>query len=71
MIFENLSTTHEKPTALECGEIMALSRRTLLGLAAAVPVSAALAACGGSSGPGKGGAATYWYLQGQPQEGAR
>ncbi len=50
---------------------MALSRRTLLGLAAAVPVSAALAACGGSSGPGKGGAATYWYLQGQPQEGAR
>ncbi|MEU6336160.1 extracellular solute-binding protein [Streptomyces cellulosae] len=50
---------------------MALSRRTLLGLAAALPVSAALAACGGSSGPGKGGAATYWYLQGQPQEGAR
>ncbi|MBJ6612699.1 extracellular solute-binding protein [Streptomyces sp. I4(2020)] len=50
---------------------MALSRRTLLGLAAAVPVSAALAACGGSSGPGKGGAATYWYLNGQPQEGVR
>ncbi len=50
---------------------MALSRRTLLGLAAAVPVSAALVACGGSSGPGKGGAATYWYLNGQPQEGVR
>ncbi|WP_279329735.1 extracellular solute-binding protein [Streptomyces sp. OS603R] len=50
---------------------MALSRRTLLGLAAALPVSAALAACGGSSGPGKGGAATYWYLNGQPQEGVR
>ncbi|CAL9341722.1 hypothetical protein SUDANB60_00277 [Streptomyces sp. enrichment culture] len=50
---------------------MALSRRTLLGLAAAAPVSAALAACGGSSGPGKGGAATYWYLNGQPQEGVR
>ncbi len=50
---------------------MALSRRTLLGLAAAVPVSAALAACGGSSGPGKGGAATYWYLNGQPQDGVR
>ncbi|MFH9176651.1 extracellular solute-binding protein [Streptomyces albogriseolus] len=50
---------------------MALSRRTLLGLAAAVPVSAALAACGGSSGPSKGGAATYWYLNGQPQEGVR
>ncbi|MEU0911137.1 extracellular solute-binding protein [Streptomyces althioticus] len=50
---------------------MALSRRTLLGLAAAVPVSAALAACSGSSGPGKGGAATYWYLNGQPQEGVR
>ncbi|MEU9554354.1 extracellular solute-binding protein [Streptomyces fumanus] len=50
---------------------MALSRRTLLGLAAGVPVSAALAACG-SSGPGKsGGAATYWYLNGQPQEGVR
>ncbi|MFD5136846.1 extracellular solute-binding protein [Streptomyces sp. NPDC058378] len=49
---------------------MALSRRTLLGLAAGVPVSAALAACG-SSGPGGGGGATYWYLNGQPQEGAR
>ncbi|MFK0126825.1 extracellular solute-binding protein [Streptomyces nigra] len=50
---------------------MALSRRTLLGLAAAVPASAALAACGGSSGPGKSGGATYWYLNGQPQEGVR
>ncbi|MFG2799909.1 extracellular solute-binding protein [Streptomyces pseudovenezuelae] len=49
---------------------MALSRRTLLGLAAGVPVSAALAACG-SSGPGKSGGATYWYLNGQPQEGVR
>ncbi|WP_407562275.1 extracellular solute-binding protein [Streptomyces sp. 184] len=50
-----------------------LSRRTLLGLAAGVPASAALAACG-SSGPGKGGdggAATYWHLSGQPQEGVR
>ncbi|WP_028808842.1 extracellular solute-binding protein [Streptomyces canus] len=49
---------------------MALSRRTLLGLAAGVPVSAAPAACG-SSGPGKSGGATYWYLNGQPQEGVR
>jgi raffinose/stachyose/melibiose transport system substrate-binding protein len=47
------------------------SRRTLLGLAAGLPVSAALAACG-SSGPGKSNAgATYWYLNGQPQEGVR
>ncbi|MCC5036499.1 extracellular solute-binding protein [Streptomyces sp. WAC 00631] len=51
---------------------MALSRRTLLALAAGVPVSAALTACGGSSGPGRsGGGATYWYLNGQPQETAR
>ncbi|MBT3152556.1 extracellular solute-binding protein [Streptomyces sp. CHD11] len=50
---------------------MALSRRTLLALAAGVPVSAALAACG-SSGPGdSGGGATYWYLNGMPQEGVR
>ncbi|MER7923070.1 extracellular solute-binding protein [Streptomyces sp. NPDC096057] len=49
---------------------MALSRRTLLGLAVGVPASAALAACG-SSGPGKSGGATYWYLNGQPQEGVR
>ncbi|MGW7210841.1 extracellular solute-binding protein, partial [Streptomyces sp. NPDC054837] len=48
-----------------------LSRRTFLGLAAAVPASAALAACG-SSGPSKSGAgASYWYLSGQPQEGVR
>ncbi|WP_055551102.1 extracellular solute-binding protein [Streptomyces sp. NBRC 110028] len=50
---------------------MPLSRRTLLGLAAGVPVSGALAACG-SSGPGKsGGGATYWYISGQPNEGVR
>ena len=49
---------------------MALSRRTLLGLAVGVPASAALAACG-SSGPGKSGGTTYWYLNGQPQEGVR
>lgn len=47
-----------------------LSRRTLLGMAAAVPVSAALSACG-SSGPGKSDKASYWYLSGQPQEGVR
>lgn len=48
-----------------------LSRRTVLGLAAGIPVSAALTACG-SSGPGKSNAgATYWYLNGQPQEGVR
>ncbi|MEU8351194.1 extracellular solute-binding protein [Streptomyces sp. NPDC048845] len=51
-----------------------LSRRTLLGLAAGLPVSAALTACG-TSGPGKsgggGGKATYWYLSGQPQEDVR
>ncbi|MFD5569478.1 extracellular solute-binding protein [Streptomyces cadmiisoli] len=50
---------------------MPLSRRTFLGMAAAVPASAALTACG-SSGPGRsGGGATYWYLNGQPQEGVR
>ncbi|HEV7648507.1 MAG TPA: extracellular solute-binding protein [Actinophytocola sp.] len=49
-----------------------ISRRTVLGLAASVPVSMALAACGGTSGPGaSGGGATYWYLNGQPQEGVR
>ncbi|WP_405812717.1 extracellular solute-binding protein [Streptomyces sp. NBC_01390] len=48
-----------------------LSRRTFLGLAAAVPASAALSACG-SSGPSEsGGGASYWYLSGQPQEGVR
>lgn len=46
-----------------------LSRRTVLGLALGVPVSMALAACG-TAGPGTGGA-TYWYLNGQPQEGVR
>ncbi|MFE6286196.1 ABC transporter substrate-binding protein [Streptomyces sp. NPDC057877] len=50
---------------------ISLSRRALLGMAAAVPVSAALSACG-SSGPSRGGdGATYWYLSGQPQEGVR
>ncbi|MEV6607997.1 extracellular solute-binding protein [Kutzneria sp. NPDC051319] len=46
-----------------------LSRRTVLGLALGVPVSMALGACG-TAGPGTGGA-TYWYLNGQPQEGVR
>ncbi|MEE1943123.1 extracellular solute-binding protein [Streptomyces sp. TRM 70361] len=48
-----------------------LSRRTLLGMAAAVPLSAALSACGSSSPGQGGGGATYWYLSGQPQEGVR
>lgn len=51
-----------------------ISRRTILSLAAGVPVAAALAACG-TAGPGTnagGGAkATYWYLSGQPQEAVR
>jgi raffinose/stachyose/melibiose transport system substrate-binding protein len=54
-----------------------ISRRTILGLAASVPVSMALSACG-TSGPapsggggGGGAGATYWYLNGQPQEGVR
>ncbi len=51
-----------------------LSRRTVLSLAAGVPIAAALAACG-SAGPGTsaggGTKATYWYLNGQPQEGVR
>lgn len=51
-----------------------LSRRTVLSLAVGVPVAAALAACG-SAGPGTSGGgstkATYWYLNGQPQEGVR
>ncbi|HEY7595566.1 MAG TPA: extracellular solute-binding protein [Actinophytocola sp.] len=50
-----------------------ISRRTVLGLAASVPLSMALAACG-TSGPGGGGGgrgATYWFLNGQPQEGVR
>jgi raffinose/stachyose/melibiose transport system substrate-binding protein len=51
-----------------------ISRRTVLSLAAGLPVAAALAACG-TAGPGTsvgGGAkATYWYLNGQPQESVR
>jgi raffinose/stachyose/melibiose transport system substrate-binding protein len=48
-----------------------ISRRTVLGFAASVPFSmAALAACG-TSGPGSGSGATYWFLNGQPQEGVR
>ena len=51
-----------------------ISRRTVLGLAASVPIAAALAACG-SAGPGTSGGgstkAAYWYLNGQPQEGVR
>jgi raffinose/stachyose/melibiose transport system substrate-binding protein len=42
----------------------------VLGLAAGVPVSMALAACG-TSGPGINSGATYWFLNGQPQEGVR
>jgi raffinose/stachyose/melibiose transport system substrate-binding protein len=58
-------------------EAKELSRRTALGLAAGVPLSAALAACG-TSGPKSGGGggggsakASYWYLSVQPQEGIR
>jgi raffinose/stachyose/melibiose transport system substrate-binding protein len=48
-----------------------ISRRTVLGLAASVPLSMALSACG-TSGPGSsGGGATYWFLSGPPQEGIR
>ncbi|HEX6357897.1 extracellular solute-binding protein [Actinophytocola sp.] len=47
-----------------------ISRRTVLGLAASVPVSMALSACG-TSGPGGGDGATYWFLSGPPQEGIR
>jgi raffinose/stachyose/melibiose transport system substrate-binding protein len=47
-----------------------ISRRAVLGLAASVPVSMALSACG-TSGPGGGGGATYWFLSGQPQQGIR
>ncbi len=48
-----------------------LSRRVVLGLAAGVPLSMALGSCG-TSGPGaSSGGATYWYLNGQPQEGIR
>ena len=58
-----------------------ISRRTLLNLAVGTSAGAALAACGSSgpstSGGGSGnsdggaGAATYWFLTGQPQEGIR
>jgi raffinose/stachyose/melibiose transport system substrate-binding protein len=48
-----------------------ISRRAVLGFAASVPLSMALAACGGTAGPGSGGSATYWFLNGQPQEGVR
>ncbi|MFC0541833.1 extracellular solute-binding protein [Kutzneria chonburiensis] len=47
-----------------------LSRRTVLGLAAGVPLSLALGSCG-TSGPGASSGATYWFLNGQPQEGIR
>lgn len=42
----------------------------MLGLVASVPVSMALAGCG-TSGPGRGGGTSYWFLSGQPQEGIR
>ena len=42
----------------------------MLSLAASVPVSMALASCG-TSGPGAGGGASYWFLSGPPQEGIR
>jgi len=50
-----------------------ISRRAVLGFAASLPLSmAALSACG-TSGPGTSGGAgaTYWFLNGQPQEGVR
>jgi raffinose/stachyose/melibiose transport system substrate-binding protein len=47
-----------------------ISRRTVLGLAAGVPLSLALSSCG-TSGPGSGGGASYWFLSGPPQEGIR
>ncbi|MBB4908543.1 extracellular solute-binding protein [Actinophytocola algeriensis] len=46
------------------------SRRTALGLAAGVPLSLAFSACG-TSGPGGGDGASYWFLSGPPQEGIR
>lgn len=54
------------------------SRRSFLALAAGLPLVGGLAACG-SSGPSSGGGggggssagATYWTLNGQPQEGIR
>ncbi|MGE0214723.1 extracellular solute-binding protein [Mycolicibacterium sp.] len=54
------------------------SRRTFLSAALGAPVLAALAAGCGTSGPrasddgaGAAGAATYWFLTSQPQEGIR
>jgi raffinose/stachyose/melibiose transport system substrate-binding protein len=43
----------------------------MLGLAASVPVSMALAGCGTSGPAGGGSDTTYWFLSGQPQEGIR
>ena len=48
-----------------------ISRRTVLGLAAGVPLSLAFSACGTSGPGGGGGGATYWFLSGPPQEGIR
>jgi raffinose/stachyose/melibiose transport system substrate-binding protein len=49
-----------------------ISRRAILGLAASVPFSMALSACGTSGpGSGSGGGASYWFLSGAPQEGIR
>ena len=52
------------------------SRRTFLGLAGGTSLAAALAACGGSSGPSSVGSnakssATYWYVGGPPGEAIR
>ena len=49
-----------------------LSRRNFLGLSAATAGALALSACG-SSGPGQAssGGATYWFLNGQPQQAIR
>ena len=67
-------------------DLSSTTRRNFLGLALGVPAAATLAACGGSgptqtgAGGGTGGdtggaaaagAATYWFLSGQPQEGIR
>ena len=54
-----------------------ISRRNFLSLTAATGAGAALAACGSSgpggdsSGGGKAGTASYWFLTGQPGEGIR
>ena len=51
-----------------------ISRRSALKLAVGVPLAAALASCG-TAGPGTSGGGgakvTFWYLNGQPQEGVR